>query len=291
LLSTRVDSKLYVAPAPDTALMVPLVTICDHRATSTPWGTSMTDQWAVPPGSGKAVPSVPDLPPPSVPDLPAPPLEATGRYAQGTEGLRSTAKWLLAAFAGVGAVLLAGVQITALGSLGGSNWPRLIGAWASLGAALAAVGYMIQQTTRVLTDQWVTLAELSNEDINNDLQPTPDQRRVDTVRELLARIELNRQQLYFHVAASVPDLHRALRQANTAAQALGTIEGPPSGRLLWAVARAEYIRYTAAQVTDFANYHRTLGVFTSLKPRLAVAASCTAVAIAIFAYAANPAVT
>src|SRR5690242_3919507 len=79
-------------------------------------------------------------------------------YATATDNLRTAARWLLTAAAAAGAVLVAGVQLTSIGSLGPSDWPRLIAAAVGLAAGLGAVGYMIFQASLLLTDEWITLA-------------------------------------------------------------------------------------------------------------------------------------
>ena len=49
-------------------------------------------------------------------------------YATATDNLRTAARWLLTAAAAAGAVMVAGVQLTSIGSLGLGDWPRLIAA-------------------------------------------------------------------------------------------------------------------------------------------------------------------
>ena len=81
-------------------------------------------------------------------------------YATATDNLRTSARWLLTAAARAGAVLVAGVQLTSIGSLGLGEWPRLVAAVAGLAAGLGAVGYMIWQASLLLTDKWITLTAL-----------------------------------------------------------------------------------------------------------------------------------
>jgi hypothetical protein len=219
----------------------------------------------------------------------ATPTAAGGRYARATESLRAAAKWLLAALAAVGGVLIAGLQLTKLGSLGGTDWPRLTVAGAAAAVALAAVGYMIAATSRVFTDEWVSLAELEDEAFDLVLQadgrarPREAALRARLLENLRARIDNDRQGLYAHIASSVPDLFRTLREANEEVRSAASGEG-----LGLALARALLIRTAVEEVTDCANYHRTRLIVRRLRPRLAVACVVTVAAVLVFAYAANP---
>src|SRR6478735_3650820 len=89
---------------------------------------------------------------------------AAGSYAAATQTLRTTVRWLITAAAGVGGALVAGLGLKGLGSLSFDDWPRLIAATVSMVAALASVGYMITRASRVLTDEWITLAQLNLEE-------------------------------------------------------------------------------------------------------------------------------
>lgn len=79
------------------------------------------------------------------------------QFADAIQRIRETAKWLIAAFAAVGAALTASIPLTALGTAHGE---RL--AIAIIGAALALVGIVVAILTvaRVLTPVSVTLPEL-----------------------------------------------------------------------------------------------------------------------------------
>jgi hypothetical protein len=206
-----------------------------------------------------------------------------GRYAAATEALRLTAKWLLAALAGVGAVLVAGLQLARLGSLAGGERPRLAVAVIAAAVALGAVAYMIAVTSRIFTDEWVTLAALDDETFQAQLDTDARaRRRLALLQRLRAEIDNDRQALFGQVAGTVPALHRALREANEAARA-----APAASRgqaLRW----AGYVQAVAGQVVDCANYHRTRLTMRRLRPRLGLAATLAAAAVLTFAYAANP---
>jgi hypothetical protein len=193
----------------------------------------------------------------------------------------------LAALAAVGGVLLAGLQLTTLGSFSGGEWLRLTVAAVAAVLALAAVGYMIAATSRVFTDEWVTLADLDDEAFDQLLEGSPSDKvsaRVELLKDLRARIDNDRQGLYAHLAVSVPDLYRQLREANEAARAAHS-----DADVARTLARAALVRSGVNEVTDCANYHRTRLMLQELRPRLALATAVTVAAVLVFAYAANPA--
>jgi len=222
--------------------------------------------------------------------LPALPAGTGGRYARATESLRAAAKWLLAALAAIGGILLASLQLTKLGSLGGAEWPRLATAVTAAVLALAAVGYMIAATSRIFTDEWVTLADLDDEAFDRLLQDPSSSRkaarRVKLLKDARARIDNDRQELYAHIAVSVHDLYRELREANEAAREAGRA-ATSEAELARALAHASLVRAVVNEVTDCANYHRTRLILRNLRPRLAAATAITVAAVLVFAYAAN----
>jgi hypothetical protein len=214
------------------------------------------------------------------PPAESPPAASPSRYTQATSDLRSTAKWLLGVLAAVAAALLAGLQLTRLGELHG-QWIRLAVALTAAGAALAAVGYMIAATSRVFTDQWVTLADLDDSAFDQKLSRGGGAETA--VYDLLrAEIDQDRQWLYRHVAEDIPALHRMLRQGNDAARtARAAASAGGAGQL-------DVVRAAAAAVADCANYHHTRLILRRLRRKLAWASVVVVVGILAFAYAANP---
>src|SRR5690242_3304129 len=86
----------------------------------------------------------------------------TSGYGAQLETLRSAAKWLLAAVGGVGVLLVAGLQLTGIGRLSMTSW-RLYLAVGATAVALSAIGYMIKAASTVLTQEWLTLADFTDE--------------------------------------------------------------------------------------------------------------------------------
>ncbi|MFI6827455.1 hypothetical protein ACIBG5_10180 [Kribbella sp. NPDC050241] len=195
-------------------------------------------------------------------------------FAAATETLRSTVKWLLAASAGVGGLLVAGLQLTSLGSLSLTAW-RL---WVAVGGVLLAVGgvaYLILRTSQILTNEWITLAQLSVDDFQAQLDGQTSDRPV------LQEIEVFKHELYAHVAEDVQQLYRRLIQANEVVRTAGAGELDLRG--------AAELRAAAENVVQYANYSETRTRFKALGQQFAYAAAAIVVGVLLFAYAANPA--
>lgn len=84
-----------------------------------------------------------------MPDLPET-MAGEDQYSLAAAQIRATAKWLIAAFASIGAVLVAGVQLSKLGQLHGA---RLADALVSIAVGFLGVGVALVATARVLTPE------------------------------------------------------------------------------------------------------------------------------------------
>lgn len=97
--------------------------------------------------------------------MPAPASEQTSsanRLGGAIDRLRETAKWLIVSFAAVGGVVVAGSQLSDLGTLDtgtGRFWIALLGALVALGGVTAAIGFIGQ----VLVDPPVGMRSLTAE--------------------------------------------------------------------------------------------------------------------------------
>lgn len=203
-------------------------------------------------------------------------------YAASTDNLRTSTRWLLTAAAAAGAALVAGLQLTSIGSLGLSDWPRLLAAAVGLAAGLGAVGYMIFQASLLLTDRWITLAALELEQVRQLLwNPSRrrDRRRLEELNRIRDEIQSYQDEFYGSVAIDLADLYRQLIEANKK-----TRESPSAEH---AQAAAD-LRRTVDTVVQAANYSYTRSGFESLRRRLAGAAAVFVTGIVVFAYAANP---
>ena len=79
------------------------------------------------------------------------------RIDSASSQIQATAKWIIAAFAGVGAALIAGLQLTGLGKL---DFVEFLIAVAGLALALGAVLVAIRVVSKVLTPPEILLDEL-----------------------------------------------------------------------------------------------------------------------------------
>jgi hypothetical protein len=203
-------------------------------------------------------------------------------YAAATENLRTATRWLLTAAAGAGAALVAGLQLTSIGSLGTSDWPRLAAAVGGLAGGLGAVGYMIFEASLLLTDKWITLAALEMERVNPllwDSRRRRDRRRLEDLDRIKKELQNYREEFYRSVAESIPDLYQRLSDANTKAR-----ESPSAEH---AQAAAD-LRGAVDTLVQAANYSYIRSGFAALRRRLAMAGAVFVAGIVVFAYAANP---
>jgi hypothetical protein len=215
--------------------------------------------------------------------MPSPDVPSPGAgYAAPTESLRSATRWLLTAAAAAGGALVAGLQLTSIGSLEKANWLRLGIAIAAAVGVFTAVGYMISRTSKLLADEWITLAQLQLERFTRRLRNSPskrDKQRGEALERIYTEIQDYRDELYGDVAESVADLYAQLQKANEAAR-----RWPLSPR----ARKSGPLKNAADAVVQYANYSYTRGNFEALRGQLARAAAVTVAGVLIFAYAANP---
>jgi hypothetical protein len=203
-------------------------------------------------------------------------------YARATDNLRAAARWLLTAAAVAGGVLMAGVQLTGLGSLGAGDWPRLVIACLGLAAGLGAVGYLVFQASLMLTDEWITLAQLDLEMINRQIAGSGSRRgrrRLEQIREIREELENYQDEFYGSVATSIADLYRRLIEANKNAR-----ESPSPEH----AKEAAGLRDVVDTLAQAANYSYARSAFAALRRHLLWAGTVFVAGIVIFAYAANP---
>lgn len=203
-------------------------------------------------------------------------------FAAATQALRAATRWLLTAAAAVGGALVAGLQLTSIGSLGIADWPRLAAAIAAALAAFTAVGYIVSRTSRLLADEWITLAQLQLERFTRKLRDSPrkrEKRRGEALERIYEEIQDYQDELYSDVAESISDLYARLQKVNEAARKRPT---PLRAR------RSAALRNAADAVVQYANYSYTRESFEVLRGQFAKAAAVVGAGVLVFAYAANP---
>jgi hypothetical protein len=203
-------------------------------------------------------------------------------YASATDNLRTATRWLLTAAAAAGAVMVAGLQLTSIGALSLSDWPRLVAAGAGLAAALGAIGYMIFRTSRLLTDEWITLAQLQLDQFRRQLRNSSrrrDKRRGDAMERIYGELGDYQDELYGGVADSITDLYSRLQKANSDIR-----ESPSPERLQ----TAADLRTAANTLVQAANYSYIRDDFAVLRRHLGQAGAVFVIGVVVFAFAANP---
>jgi hypothetical protein len=228
-------------------------------------------------------------------------------YAAATESLRSATKWLMAAAAGVAGLLVAGLQLGSLGKLSSNDCPRLVVAIVGLIIALVAVGSVIRRAAALLTDKWITLAQLTLGEFDDELRKAAGEKLpADDVQGIYDELDTHREELYGEVAQSPEDLYRQLIAVNARIRASYPTTTPvgrslrqpatppdgPGGIPAYtgprAPERAAELRAATKTVVDFANYLRTRTNFESLRKTLLIAAPFVVAGLLMFAVAATP---
>lgn len=204
-------------------------------------------------------------------------------YAAQLETVRSAAKWLLAAAAGVGALLAARLQLTTLGRLPLDSW-RLYVALGAAVATLLAIGYMIKIASTILTQEWLTLADFTDEATGLPGPWGKRSRRSDYLRPIENYLMGSRHELFGHVASTLAELHRKLRESH---EAMWRADLDVAAREQ-AVEMSSELRRATRDVVQAANYYHVLRLFRALRVRMAWAAVLGVVGIIVFAYVVSP---
>lgn len=207
---------------------------------------------------------------------------AGSRYAAATHSLRVTTQWCVAAFAAVGGVLVAGLQLTQLGDLHQLPLQLALAALCLL-VVLVAVVAVVKMIGEVLTDDWVTLTELGYELVEGDLNPTEaGEARQTLLLELEEKINAAAPELFGHVAPDLPSLHARLREANKMSSDMAAQASRPNDGDLAVLEYAVAVQTGAAAAVDCANYHRTVMLLKGSSRRLAVASIAIVAALVSF---------
>ncbi len=140
---------------------------------------------------------------------------ATSPFAAATATIQAAAKWIVAALAAVGGVLVSSVPLTGLGKF--NSFHEFVYAGIGLLVALAAVGFTIGAAARVLTTEHITLSALAA-----DRLPTTPGGGPEPIEETIRQITRSREELFGDVANDLGDLssrlagtNKALRNAST----------------------------------------------------------------------------
>jgi hypothetical protein len=212
---------------------------------------------------------------------PEPAPASTTGYEKSAETIRSTAKWLVTAFAGVGGILVAGIPLTELGDLRGI---KLVQAVVAIFVALLAVGYIIPKVARVFTAKYITMADLVNEGFPEGTGRLATMQLERRYTPIMEAIEQSGDELFGADAADVGELNERLNAVNTK---LREQPEPPSEDL----AKRASLMSATERVVAFANYEDVRRTFKRTYKPMAVAALIVALSVVAFAYLAGSART
>lgn len=194
------------------------------------------------------------------------------------KSVRDAAKWLLAAFAAVFAVLTGGLQISALVRLANSSWalPALICGVVAFGA----VSIVILRAAKVLIDPGVSLEDLLERetsghvnDLNSKLQGKDDVLELGANDSLLKGLR-GIKSLTHRQTDSPTELRDALRTARRAAVSASTRPTPAES-----VAEADVLLLLSS-----ANRIHNAGLFSKLMVSVRIAAIVVPLAVAGIAW-------
>jgi hypothetical protein len=192
---------------------------------------------------------------------------------------RDAAKWLIAAYAAVGAALAAGIQVSNIGRIGGDD-PRLWLALAGLVVAILAIAVAIGRVSRVLVSRPLTLPDLATK---------PD-KEIATVRNL---VEGNRTIVGDQKLTEINDIYAKARADQMRVVVKQNRDEPVSDEELAAAQNAneavDDLRTAVDDTMAVASYLQVTTAFERARPWLLSMAILTALGIVVFAAAANPA--
>lgn len=199
-------------------------------------------------------------------------------FAAPMERIRDAGKWLIGASAAVGAVLIAGSQLSNIGQLG-FGW-RLIGAIIGVVLALTAVVYAIWASVQVLLPVAVTMDEL-------------EANWNDTTRADVAFLRKNPGQLGAGSPKALDDSWRAAwneRARRDRELRAATDSDVAAKKAAFDSADAEFRRIDTdmATVLQTAQYQLLQDKFGKVLKKLLGAAALAAIGIVLFAWTGNP---
>ena len=199
---------------------------------------------------------------------------AASPLGKAADRVRESAKWLIASFAAVGALLIAGLQIADIGALSGG---RLAGAIVGIILGVLGVVVAIAAASSVVTKSFVTLKGLAEQ--------------TNTTKEPLKSIEGDKVML--GGLDSVSALKNTYEAAATARlQALKTYyESPTDDNKLKAETASNWAKALdriESNVLDRASFIVVKEQYGLARWGILIGAALSAIGIATFAYAANP---
>jgi hypothetical protein len=195
------------------------------------------------------------------------PQETSNPYFTATDSIRTVAKWLIGAYAAVGAALLAGLQLTGLGNLEGKD---LVRADAAVVVAIAGIVLAVLLCARVLTPLATDVRDLgSDTGLNTKLTGAPILRGYAADAATLATAHQAALRAY-HEAWDAPNATTAGSSENEQALA--------------AQARLQSLELIVDDVLSFATWFKVDRAFTRAKYGMTVGGVMALVGTLAFAH-------
>lgn len=203
--------------------------------------------------------------------------EGSDRYQGARENLRDTIKWLAAAFASMGAVVVAGSPFSGIGAFTSLD-ARFVLALASLVVSFAAVAFGIYALLRLLVPDVLRISDLA--------EPRPDAKNEpEELSQLREYIRANSRyllplehQTVQSLIDAVLEQQNLLRRAKT--EKVNNLDAYQGA--------FDALSREVQRLLDFAVYMRLYLRVQNARPALAGCAAVTLVALLAFAWASNP---
>jgi hypothetical protein len=204
--------------------------------------------------------------------------EPASPLARAADRIRESAKWLLASFAAVGATLIAGLQLSDIGSLPlDADNKRAVATAVGLTVGLLGVIVAVAAASSVVTKSFVTLRSLAGASASDSVKQA-----IEGDKALLGGFD------------SIDELHSAYAAAVEARESALRVhyENPSDpAKATKAEAAQQWARTVGiAQraVLDQASYDRLRNAYSNARWGILVGAGLTAAGIAAFAWGSNP---
>jgi hypothetical protein len=210
--------------------------------------------------------------------------EALTPLANAAERIRGSAQWLLGAFAAVGALLAAGLQIADIGSLNADDWARVVAALAGIAIAVFGVVAAVSAAASVSTRSDVSLhwlTEHPNSEASKIVEADSALRQGLTVAQLRARLDQTATaagNLFEEIVELGDPGNDATKQAKSAELLASYKE---------VTAELDRFQRIRANVLDVASFYRVKEAFDKAKRWMIGGAIAAAVGITAFAWGAN----
>jgi hypothetical protein len=190
-------------------------------------------------------------------------------YQHSLTSIQDATKWTIGAFAAIGALLVAGLQLSAVGTINMEEPLQLVVALITMAGALVAVGVVLVRASRVLVPPLVTLPELVKRELRARTRTSePDE--FWSFDPILKWIRPERTALLKTGVRNPHDLYQRLRE----------LEGTDSEQL-------EQFEQDEKRLTDFASMKVTQDRYTDLMRSLLVGGVIVAICVVCFSWAVN----